>query len=846
MVKNTIISNFNDTVKVHNASIGLVVDKKKYTYHELDELSNGLANTISECICGIQNPILVFDDHPLQVACTILGVMKSRNIIVPVSKKTPVHRLLEIIDTCNIKGYISLDEHQELNSCHIPVKYNKIKDYSYTGDENDDAYIIYTSGTTGKSKGVLVQHKGILNSVLERNSILGINSNSSSVNLMGFSFDGFFMSFLSPLLAGGTLYLPKNVADYTEVCSILKENFISNFLCTPTFLNSLLIYADDKLLDNISLISLAGEPVSLALIEKFVKKYPFIQIANEYGPTENSICTSINPDIRNQSVISTGKVIKNVEAKIFSDTRECSQKEIGELYLAGIGLAKGYVNDEELTKRKFLLIDGKTWYRTGDLAYWDHDELIISGRVDKQVKVNGYRIDLSEIENVIQRYDGINSCVVNYNSIDGMTAYWTSSYKINHEEIIKFLRKHINDYMLPANYIQVPNIPMLESGKIDYVTLRELGKSCVEDEVDLTQSTKTTDDICTLFKEVLQLDKCTENSNFFACGGNSLLAVILCARIKDIIGISVDVEELRMNPTPRLLINNVINSINEDVYVELKPFNKFWFIDCYFTSILSVLEYYAIPIAPFIRAFKILNIETNDSYSLYYDYTKPMIEIMSDLGIMFKPGILEDNFDEQILSCIKARRVVMLHVDCYYLPYCKEKYQKEHFEHVITLIGYDNLSKEFDIIDQENLSSVSFGYHKAHLDDVRIAAYEEIVNRETFDNMDFVSFSQFRKWEDTNQECLEESQFNYVIDKTLEYIENNVTDIVHVLQLLLNYIKIEKSVFQYMLDDNTVQYLQKKEVQIMRFMMKIVAHKKNDGKILEDLVHVLKNWDRLL
>lgn len=79
MVKNTIISNFNDTVKVHNASIGLVVDKKKYTYHELDELSNGLANTISECICGIQNPILVFDDHPLQVACTILGVMKSRN-----------------------------------------------------------------------------------------------------------------------------------------------------------------------------------------------------------------------------------------------------------------------------------------------------------------------------------------------------------------------------------------------------------------------------------------------------------------------------------------------------------------------------------------------------------------------------------------------------------------------------------------------------------------------------------------------------------------------------------------------------------------------------------------------
>lgn len=236
----------------------------------------------------------------------------------------------------------------------------------------------------------------------------------------------------------------------------------------------------------------------------------------------------------------------------------------------------------------------------------------------------------------------------------------------------------------------------------------------------------------------------------------------------------------------------------------------------------------------------------NDSYSLYYDYTKPMIEIMSDLGIMFKPGILEDNFDEQILSCIKARRVVMLHVDCYYLPYCKEKYQKEHFEHVITLIGYDNLSQEFDIIDQENLSSVSFGYHKAHLDDVRIAAYEEIVNRETFDNMDFVSFSQFRKWEDTNQECLEESQFNYVIDKTIEYIENNVTDIVHVLQLLLNYIKIEKSVFQYMLDDNTVQYLQKKEVQIMRFMMKIVAHKKNDGKILEDLVHVLKNWDRLL
>ena len=153
MISSTIINKFIDVVKDNMDNVALVVDDKEYTYKDLDEMSNAFAQSIAEMYSEIQIPILVFGDHPLQISCSIIGVMKTRNIVVPVSNNIPYQRIKGIVDTCNVRGYLSLKEHPELSLPHIPIKYDHMNDFFYNGSVDDDAYIIYTSGTTGKSKG---------------------------------------------------------------------------------------------------------------------------------------------------------------------------------------------------------------------------------------------------------------------------------------------------------------------------------------------------------------------------------------------------------------------------------------------------------------------------------------------------------------------------------------------------------------------------------------------------------------------------------------------------------------------------------------------------------------------
>ena len=841
MINYTIIDKFINTARKNADKPCLVIENKEYSYLDLDEMSNALAHRIDDVFNAIGLPILVFAERPFQIACSVIGVMKSRNIVVPVSVKTPLSRILEIIDTCGIKGYIALNKKLELNIPHISAVYERESSYRYAGVPSDNAYIIYTSGTTGKSKGVLVGHKGLVNSIMERNSILGINRESNSINLVGVPFDGFLMSFFSPLIAGAVLYLPNSISDYKEICGIIREHSVSMFLCTPTFLRSMLLNVEDGLLDKIKLISLAGESISPSLVEKLTALYPHIQIANEYGPTENSICTSINPDIRGQKMISAGRVIQNVEARI-NGSGPCEKSEIGELLLSGVGLAQGYVNDEKLTNEKFVRCGDETWYHTGDLACWHNNELVIVGREDRQIKVNGYRVDLSEVENTLRRYRGVDDCTVIYDGNKGMTAYIVSSEIIPQRKIVGFLSEYLAAYMVPVKYIHVKTIPMKDSGKIDIAALCEEGNKFVLGNGNYENEYSITPIICGIYKEILKLDKCDNNDNFFLCGGNSLNADILREKINERFNCNIETEDIRIYPTPILLAERISNLVEDNGRVTIKPFNKFWFIDCYFTSILSVLEYHFVPIAPFIRSFAIHGVKVNGSYYLNYDYNTPLSDILGNLGMMYDPGILDNDFEAKILGHVTRDRVVMLHVDCFYLPYCKEKYQKEHFEHVIALVGYDCYGKVFDVIDQESLESVSFIHHKADIDSVRDAAYAEIVNRETFDNADFVAVYPLPRSDPQNNQMrmMEASQLDYVVENTIAYLKEKPNETIVVLQRLINYLRVEKEVFRFLNDENKLMLLKRKEVQLLRYLMMAVNRDENS----DGLIRILTGWEK--
>lgn len=627
-----------------------------------------------------------------------------------------------------------------------------------------------------------------------------------------------------------------------EICSIIENSPISTFICTPTFLKSLLSYEAGGVLDNINMISLAGEKIPSSLVEMCIEKYPQICIANEYGPTENTICTSINPDVRCQEVISAGKIIENVEAQIVNENGVCAQREIGELFVTGVGLSKGYVNDAELTNEKFININNQIWYKTGDLAYWNNDELVILDRKDSQVKINGYRIDLSEIEGVLLKYKGIDACTVIYDDSLGINAYVVSQVPISREESIKFLRNYLPEYMIPTSIIQIETIPMRESGKIDVKALSNMEVLNDSNSKLCEETSEIVSEICEMFKAVLSIDKCSENSNFYSLGGNSLTGVILSKKINKHFHSEIELEDIRANATPILLANRILNLQSGFESVDVKPFNKFWFATCYFTSVLALLEHSSIPLAPFIRAFTILNVEYNNSYYLEYNYKKNISEIFNDSGMAFDGGIFDDDFDSKILPHIMKNRVVMLHVDCYYLPYCKEKYNKEHYAHVVAITSYNEENKTFNIIDQETLESVSFTNYKVDLDNLRAAAYAEIINREAFDNVDFVAVYPLPNWKNNNEiQSLDGSQFNFVVAQTIEYLRKKPEDVVIVIQRFLNYIKVEKEVFEYLKDDEKLAYLKKKESKLMRLLMEILAPKNISA---DSLIELMLSWEQ--
>ena len=190
------------------------------------------------------------------------------------------------------KEYITLP----YMTCDISAEYMDDEDVN-NSESGKNAYIIYTSGTTGKSKGVLINHKGLLNTILSRNDVLGFTNCDTSILLMGAASDGFMTSFFSPLISGAKICFPNNIFDIKDIVYIIENKGIRTFLCTPTMFNTILNFSKHDLLKQVRLVALAGESVSESLFEKGKKLYPALQIANEYGPTENSICTSINPNI---------------------------------------------------------------------------------------------------------------------------------------------------------------------------------------------------------------------------------------------------------------------------------------------------------------------------------------------------------------------------------------------------------------------------------------------------------------------------------------------------------------------------------------------------------------------
>ena len=499
---------FEKEVSKHPNDIALVYGKEVLTYSELNKRANRLANTlINEYHIKAGSYIPILMDRSEQYIIAILAILKIGSCYVPLSKDYPEERINYITQT--IESPFILDETIEVTS-------NDESNPDIDVSLNDLAYIIFTSGTTGKPKGVMIEHQGIVNTIYNQINYFDIKQSTKIMHFAEFVFDASVYELFNALLSGSTLYLLDNEtrSDYKLLHQFVINQKIELATLPPAILN------DRDLLPLRTLI-VAGENTPEEIYKAYAKQGT--EITNAYGPTEITVCATVKKYELGMNPQNIGCPQKNVYCIVLNSSgKMLPENAIGELFIGGKGLARGYFRDKEKTELAFINhpVYGRL-YKTGDLVKrLNNGELIYIGRNDFQVKLRGFRIELGEVEAQLMKQPSINRCLVQVKD-NALVAYYTGilSYKLD---------GFLPTYMVPNYYVQLDEFPLTINGKID---LRRLPKPTIEYKNFEAPSTEREKEISTVICELLKLDRVSVQDNFYEIGGNSILALKLSNQI---------------------------------------------------------------------------------------------------------------------------------------------------------------------------------------------------------------------------------------------------------------------------------------------------------------------------
>jgi len=558
----TVVELFEEQVEKTPQNVAVVFENEKITYFELNKRANQLAQKLRKIGVKPNDLVAIMVERSVEMIIGIYGILKAGGAYLPIDPIYPENRIEYMIEDSKPKAVLIYKTYIKTNLPVINLESNEI----YTGistnprivnKQNDLIYCIYTSGTTGKPKGVMIENQNVVN--FSYNSTSGImkeafdNGYSKILSVTSISFDIFVTESILPTLNGMTIYIAnkneqESAADFRK---ILERHNIEILQSPPSRIKMLL--SDSKNISGfkkLKLILLGGEKVESSLIKELVKLTD-AQMINVYGPTETTVWSSrylinINdiPD-----TIPIGKPISNTQIFIMNEMQQCGIGMIGELCIAGEGVARGYLNNYELTAKKFSdnpFGEGKL-YHTGDLAKWLSDGNIeYLGRLDEQVKIRGYRIELGEIENAIMEIDYIKNVVViageDTSGDKIINAYIVSDKKVNILEIRDLLSKTLPEYMIPAYMMQINSIPLTINGKLDKRALPKIEMKSEREYINPT--TPIEEELVSLWEEFLDVERIGINDNFIELGGHSLLANRILLRINQMYQIDISLAEM--------------------------------------------------------------------------------------------------------------------------------------------------------------------------------------------------------------------------------------------------------------------------------------------------------------
>jgi amino acid adenylation domain-containing protein len=379
--------------------------------------------------------------------------------------------------------FINTHQYVPINTYREIFDNNRFEEANCIISPDDQAYIIYTSGSTGKPKGVVLQHKGMLNHLFAKVNDLGMNRETKLAFTSSISFDISIWQMLTPLVLGGTvgIYTDEEIRNLKKFIGGINDYKISILEVVPTFINLLLDIIDEEFqFPYLSTLIATGEELKPNLVDKWYKRFPEISLVNAYGPTEASddITHYTVPVNFNRDLVPIGYPIQNMKINLIDEHQKiCPVGIAGEICVTGIGVGKGYLNNEEQTDKAFVdyqyeNISGYKTYKTGDIGRYLYDGSIeFYGRIDNQVKIRGNRIELGEIERVIASSADVKDCVVIVRTEDmedgQLCAYLLANQGYEEKLVRSYLVEYLPSYMVPDYFVVLDSFPTNANGKID-------------------------------------------------------------------------------------------------------------------------------------------------------------------------------------------------------------------------------------------------------------------------------------------------------------------------------------------------------------------------------------------
>jgi tyrocidine synthetase III len=539
----TVVKLLEDTVKINPGNTAVVFENRSTTYGTLNEKANRLSSYLKQRYqIGQEDIVGIKLQRGVELIIAILAVLKAGGAYMPIDPDYPEERIEYMLKDSGCKVLI---DKSEMHFFEETANSWSSSNPAQAAGNSNLAYVVYTSGSTGNPKGIMVEHKMLLNLCSWHNVRFGVTAKDRTTLYAGVGFDAAVWEIFPALVAGACLYVvPEDIRfNAAAIAAYYDKNAITiSFL--PTQMAEQFMTMENQ---SLRYLLTGGDKMSCYQKQQY-------SIINNYGPTENTVVTTSDEITEQVSNIPIGRPVSNVQVYIVDNAGMlCPVGVVGEICVAGKSLARGYLNRPELTAEKFVanpFSAGERLYLTGDLGRWLPDGKIeFAGRKDEQLKIRGYRIEPGEIESRLKKHDAVEeafvTAVANKYGEKELAAYIKCDAATTVAELRAYLAQTLPANMIPGHFVYMKELPVTQNGKVDKKMLPDPAQAAMQSGTEqISPRNETEKKLAEIWAELLDKQDISVKDDFFALGGHSLKAAKLVSRIYKVFGVKISFEKL--------------------------------------------------------------------------------------------------------------------------------------------------------------------------------------------------------------------------------------------------------------------------------------------------------------